>query len=118
MDYQEAEGIHSNRNCDPFLLYRSEPDFRCRTQYLKERPGPQEEGLYNTITCIHSNYSFRTFPKETMLNDASNYTGKRREFRLFGHLKMSDIGSKLILIQEDLKHYHDAPLRIRIMKTN
>lgn len=118
MDYQEAEGIHSNKNCDPFPLYRSKPDFRPRTQGLKEKPGPPEEGLYNTITCIHSNYSFRTFPKETMLNDAGNYTGERREFRLLRHLKMSDIGSKLILILEDLKHYQDAPLRIRIMKTN
>ena len=41
-----------------------------------------------------------------MVIDTGNYTGKRGEFRLLRHLKMSDIRSKLILILEDLKYDH------------
>lgn len=82
------------------------PDFRPRTQSLRQRPGPQEERLYNSITCVHSNYPLRTSPQETMVIDTGNYTGKGGKFRLLRHLKMSDTRSELIQILEDFKYDH------------
>lgn len=104
MDYQEAERIHSNKNHDLLPFYIPEPDFRPRTRCLKERPGPHEEGLYNTITCMHSNYSFRLpqrklhWKKGEKSDHSDIWNCRTQDLRWYWYLK----------------HDHDNPLRIRI----